>query len=438
MIPVRVRVFKGTNDKWEDMCMGMVFRIRRGSIFIEDDVSGRPFEISFEEKQCGKSKENVVIVYNDLEEHAICFEAEEIRDEFLEFVEKDLWSQSDLDVREECTASGRETNLFASLFRISRYMDASIFGRMLESRDGVLQLLRMENFHLFRMLLENGERVFRLFGVASKNKITPHGFYAEIIARNLDGPAVRTYEDFLIAMGKQELARSESKVAGMSNEEIRDFLRKCGSSSYKVGRVEMYLERIYKDDVYFFEMFYYLCLIFKERMSEAVDIGYIVCRIRGLTNEKYFSDDFLYALEGLYILLDVCKPEQLDVFYMEISSLFDNLEWYPDLQNFLVYLFGNHGFRTREFLINTGLMKRIFLSGCGGGMGEVFLSKMLLQVVSCGSRFMHRYFIKNDLFRNIAEMYRGRRKDAVYSIFLQACSHADSDMKTYLDRHLQN
>ncbi|AFN83546.1 hypothetical protein EROM_081300 [Encephalitozoon romaleae SJ-2008] len=440
MVPVKARIFRSVNDEWEEICMGMIFRIEKDCIFIEDDGTGKCFEMSLGKKQCERSEKNIVIVYNDLEEHAVCFETEDIRDDFVEFMEKDVLSKDGMSTEGRMTFE-KESNLFSNLLRISRYMDGSVFGRMLESRDGVLNLLRMEDFHLFRMLLENKEKVFELFGVVlnSKiNKVTPHGFYREIIAKNLDESTARTYENFLIMINKQELTRNESKVTEMSDEEIRSFLKRCGSNVCRVGNIDVYLERIYRDNNYFCETFYYLCFIFRERMSEVVDLGHILCRTRNLIGEKTFDDGLLYVLEGLYILLDECKPEKLDMFYMEVSGLFDNLECHPDLQNFLIYLLINHGFRARELLVNTGLMERIFISGCESNMSSVFISKVLLQIVSCSSRFIHRYFIKNDLFRGVVRMYNQRKEDAAYSIFLQAFTQADGDMKIYLDRYIQN
>lgn len=438
MVPIKARVFRSMNDEWQEICMGMIFCIEKDCIFIEDDGTGKCFEMSLGRKQCERSERNVVIVYNDLEEHAVCFETEDIRDDFVEFMEEDILSKDGISTEEGRMTFEKESNLFSSLLRISRYMNGSVFGRMLESRDGVISLLRMEDFHLFRMLLENGEKVFELFGVVLNNKITPYGFYREIIAKNLDESTVRMYENFLIMMNKQELTRSESKVTEMSDEEIISFLKRCGSNVCRVGNIETYLERIYRDNDYFSETFYYLCFIFRERMSEVIDLRYILCRTRNLIGEKTFDDDLLYILEGLYILLDTCKPEKLDTFYMEISGLFDNLEHHPDLQNLLMYLLVNHGFRARELLVNTGLMERIFISGCGNNISSVFISKVLLQIVSCSSRFIHRYFIKNDLFRGVMGMYNQRKEDAAYSIFLQAFTQADGDMKAYLDRYVQN
>ncbi|WEL39285.1 hypothetical protein PFJ87_08g01500 [Encephalitozoon hellem] len=435
MIPVRARVFRNVNDEWEEMCMGIVFRIENGCIFIEDDGTGKCFEILLSEKQCGKSERHVAIVYDDIEEYAVCFETEKIRDDFVEFVERDILGKDGMGIEE---ASERGAGVFSSLLRTSKYMDASVFGKMLESRDGVLDLLRMESFHLFRMLLESGEKVFELFGVSFSNKITPYGFYREVVAKNLDEDTARVYEGFLVMMSKQELTRNESKVAEMSDEEIRDFLKKCGGSSCKVGNVEAYLERIYRDNEYFFETFYYLCFIFREKMSEAIDFVRILYKTKSLIGEKSFDDGLLYVIEGLYVLLDVCKPEKLDMFYMEVSGLFDSLESHPDLQNLLLYLLANHGFRTRELLVNTGLMERIFASRHKNSMSPVFISKVLLQIVSCGSRFIHKYFIRNDLFRNVAGMYRQRQRDAAYSIFLQAFTEANGDMKTYLDKYAQS
>ncbi|ADM12060.1 uncharacterized protein Eint_081280 [Encephalitozoon intestinalis ATCC 50506] len=440
MALIKARIFKNVKDEWEDLCTGTILYIAKNCIFVEDDRSERCIEISLCQKHCGRSEKNVAIVYDDFEEYAICFEGEEIRDSFAEFMEKTFWSLEELDRERECTSFGKEVNLFAELLGIGKYADNSVFEKMLESRDGVLELLKMESLHLFKMLLKNGEKVFELFEVPSKSRVTPYGFYREIIEKNLGGSTARTFEDFLIIINRQELARSESKITEMSDEEIRDLLKRCSGNGYKIGSVETYLERIHrpKENIYLFETFYYLCFIFREKMSEAVDFKYILSKIKDLVSRKPLDDSLLYALEGLYILLDVCKSEKLDTFYTEVFNLLGIMEHHPDFQNLLLYLLNNHGFRAREFLINTGLMKKIFLSDHRDGVNEVFVSKVLLHTVSCSSRFTHRYFIRNDLFKNVARMYKKREKDAVYSIFLQAYSKADGDMKIYLDRYMQN
>lgn len=425
MAPVRVRVFRSEDGEWRDLCTGTISCICGDKVLV-DDASGRCFEVPLGREQHRGSEKTVAIIDTDVEEYAVCFEAGDARDEFLEFLAK---RPDSLDVG----VGKDDVNIFAHLAKVGRCMESSVFSEMVRSKDGVVQLLEMESFHLFKMLLQSSKQVFEVLGIPWQAKVSPYAFYTEVIAKSLGRAGAAAYERFLVMLSKQELARGESNVAEMSDEEVRDFLRRCGSNNHKVGHARMYLERIYRDNEHFSQTFYYLCLVLKECMADAVDLTCIMDKIKTLARAP--GDDLLYALEGLYILLGTCSPEKLNTFYMELSGLFDDVEHNPDLQRFLLHLLGAHGFRAREFVINTGLLRRVFLLGCRNRANDVFISKMLLQVVS-GPRIMHRYFMENDLMRAIAEMYMGRRRDAAYSIFLQAVAEVGQDMRAYFDRYL--
>lgn len=432
MILVRIKVFKNTGDSWVDQCTGIVSQIHGDMVVVEDEMCGDEVHLPLCGRQCYKSEDTALIVHADDEEYAVCFETEDMRDRFIEFVEL----SDRCGGLQDTGCSGGEENYFVVLARTSRYMEESVFEEMMCRKEDVLRLLGLRSFHMFKRLLRNSERIFRLFGIPFKGQIAPQTFYMELMSRETDEETTGVYERFLIILNRQELMRREAKVHEMSDEEVKNFLKRCCSSFCKVGGIEMYVDRIHGDNEHFPETFYYLCQIFKGKASRAVDPKVILNKIQTLLTQDSTGDEVLYILEGLYTLLDSCEGEWLDIFYMGLSGLFDDIEYHPDMQRLLQHLFSTNDFRTREFLINTGLLRKIFELDPPDARVEMFMAKMLRLVSSCGNRYMHSYFIKHDLLRNTVHIYRNRSKDATYSILLQAFSQADGELKRYFDRCL--
>lgn len=423
MILTRIKIFKNVGGDWMDECTGVISRLHRDAMSVEDDVSGSVAVLPLADKAYRKSEEIIVIVHDESEEHAICFETEDVRDAFFEFL-----VLGD-DVRE---AGEMERNRFVLLARASRWMEDSVFGEVLESRDKVLDALNTGNFHLFRMLVESRERIFSLFEIPFRDRVLPHTFYTEFVAKRVDEELLETYERFLAVMNRQILTKRETEVCTMSDVEMRDFLKRCCSNGHRPGDAEKYLDRMHADSELFPETFYYLCQMFKTKMAEAVDFRTVLKRARDLVPDT----DALYLLEGMCTILDACSVEMLDAFYSELLGFFDDVEHQPDLQRLLLALFSAYNFRVREFLISTGLLKRIFAAEHTDARAELFVAKMFCRVVAHGAGPMHAYFVRNNLLRGVAEMYRGRSKDAVYSALLQAFSQAEGDLKRLLDAHM--
>lgn len=442
MLLTRIKIFKNINGEWIDQCTGAISHIKKDVVVVEDDASSSQIRLSVHGKSYYKSEEVIVIIYDDNEEHAICFETEDIRDSFFEYLElKDIAVLSSLDIEDmdgNCEVEVNSldptirNNHFFSLAKISKYAEDVVFEEMLGSKDGVVSLLNMGNFHLFKRLLENSKKIFALFGIPFGERIMPQMFYVELITKEVDEELLRLYEKFLIVLNKQELAKKEAKISGMSDNEMKDFLKKCYNGCYKIGDVEVYLNRIYTENRHFPEMFYYLCQLFKAKIASTLDFRFVLNGIRNLLNSESNREEALYVFEGLYTLLGICEGETLDVFYAELEGFFDDVEYHPDMQRFLLYLFSNHTFRIREFLLNTGLLMRILKISPRDAKTEMFMAKIFYQIVSCGCKYMHLYCIKNDLLKNTIGIYKNRNNDAVYSIFLQALSKINGELEKYV------
>jgi Ca2+-binding EF-hand superfamily protein len=411
---VRISVYKNIGDEWIEQYIGTVAQIKEMQLVVEDDISGEINALSMDGKECYKSEDNVLILHNSEDDYALCFETAEIRDGLHGFI-----------------TGSTEDGCFHEILRASRYMDDEVFDGALESREGTLEIIRMASFHLFKKLLTRAEKVFSLFDVAHSGRIEPQIFYLRIILKNAEDVGER-YRKFVLLLNKQELLRKEAAVSRMGDMEVRSFLRRCYNSYIGIGEYETYKERINMENEYVGETFYYLCNVFRQEMAEKIDFKLLLEILRKTLVRK---DDAMYIFEGLYTVIEECAEEKLNEMYMGMDGLFSDIEYYPELQRFLLHLTAMDDFRIREFLMNTGLLRRIFSIRHPSTETELFVAKMLSYVTGSSSKALQRHFISSDLLREGIKIYRGGKRDAVFSAIAAALEKAKGDIKEYLDRN---
>ncbi|TBU18042.1 hypothetical protein CWI42_091280 [Ordospora colligata] len=442
---MNVCIFENDGGQWKEVCAGMILRIHKGSIFIEEMSSNEGMWVELFGKTYRKSEENIIHIFNEDDEHALCFETEKIRNEFYEFLNR-------IDVNAEDEQSGicgdeegskenmddklnaHGNNWFDELKRASMYMESEIFKQTIRNKQGIIELVEYSSLYLFRMLIEHGKDVFETFGAPQCSSISPYLFYKTIIAGNFCEELAREYESFVHILDKKEIASRNPKIADMPLSDVVELLKACCTRRCKVGSLEVYLNRMYMEKGSTSEMFYYICYLFRSQAAEKIDFTYVFQSINALIELDPHGDPLLYIFEGLYIILELCSAERLDVFFIESSEMFKNtdLVHYEEIQKFMLYLFSRYGFRARELFISTGSLKKVFSLSFLDTHNRIFICKMLNQVVS-SNKIMHAYFIKNDLLRNASLTTANVSNDAAHSILRNALSKASSELKQYFD-----
>ncbi|KAH9410921.1 hypothetical protein HK407_09g15160 [Ordospora pajunii] len=442
---MNVCVLENDGGQWNEMCVGMALRIHKGSIFVEDINSSEGMWVDLCGKAYTKFEENVVHVFNEDAEHALCFETEKIRNEFYEFL-------SGMDVSAEDEQSGRSgskenidcknaqsENWFAKLKKASMYMENDIFEQAIRSKQGIAQLVECRSLYLFRMLVEHGNTVFEVLGVPLCDSMSPYLFYKIVIAGNFCVELARVYESFVRILDRKEMASRNPKVAELPLSDVVELLKMCCSRRCKFGSLEAYLSRMYIEKEDTSEMFYYICYLFRNQAAEKIDFVYVFQRIDMLVALNPHGDQLLYLFEGLYIMLELCSAERLDMFFIESSVMFKNTDLVcnEEIQKFMLYLFSRYGFRARELFISTGILKKAFSFNFLDIQNRIFISKMLNQVAS-SNKTIHTYFIKNDLLRNASLATTNIPTDAACSIFRNTLSKASGELKKYIDAFIMH